>query len=200
MENILKIPSIKLFQRWYIYGRTNPKFMDDKFPIGKFNLEKEIQERSLSNWIDDIVILPKSLRAAISGLTDDQLNTTYREGGWTLRQVVHHIGDSHMNAIIRIKLALTEENPTIKPYKEQKWAELGDYESSPIDVSLNLIEAIHKKWAYLLWNLEEDDINRTFHHPEMNKDISIHDAVAMYAWHGNHHLAHITKTIQKHNW
>jgi uncharacterized damage-inducible protein DinB len=164
--------------------------MDERYPIGTFQLEGEITNSLTNQWIEEIANLPKKVRDAVTGLSEEQLDIPYREGGWKIRQVVHHIADSHMNAYIRFKLALTEENPVIKPYEEARWAELED-SKLPIDVSLTLIESVHVRLVELLKSLNEEELKRTFVHPASGI-VSIEKNIGLYAWHGNHHLAHIT--------
>ncbi len=163
-----------------------------KYPIGRFKYEPSGQEE-LEKQIERIASLPGKLRSVAEGLTEERLDTPYREGGWSLRQVIHHIPDSHMNAYIRFKLAVTEDNPIIKPYYEDRWAECDDARHGPVSVSLNLLESIHNRWVLFLNSLPEAAFNRTYHHPEQGKDYSLREVVSMYAWHGEHHLAHITE-------
>lgn len=172
--------------------------MDEKYPIGTFQYDGELDQSGINNWIKEIEDLPQQLHEAVKELNDNQLDTPYREGGWTVRQVVHHIADSHLNAYVRMKLALTEEKPTIKPYEEGKWAELTDY-SLPAEISLHLLESLHQRWAYLLRNLNKDDFARTFIHPELG-EVSIEKNIGLYAWHGKHHLAHITSLCRRMGW
>jgi hypothetical protein len=140
--------------------------------------------------IEEIAATPQLMRKAIEGLTERQLNTPYREGGWTVRQVVHHVADSHMNSYIRFKLALTEHEPTVKPYDEAKWAELIDAKDAPIELSLQLLEGLHRRWVILLQSLSDEDVKKQFTHPELGL-VSIDKYIALYAWHGKHHVAHI---------
>lgn len=154
----------------------------------------------LNGFIADIESFPVRLRNAVENLTEVQLDTPYREDGWTIRQVVHHCADSHMNSQIRYKLALTEENPTIKPYYEDRWAELADSKEFPVEVSLKLIESIHQRWVHLLRSMKEEDFKRTFFHPEHNRSVSLGETTALYAWHSNHHLAHITNLLDRNKW
>jgi uncharacterized damage-inducible protein DinB len=149
--------------------------------------------------IDDIAATPSRLRAAISGLTAAQLDTPYRDGGWTVRQVVHHVPDSHMNAYVRLKLALTEEEPVIKPYDEQRWAELTDSRDTPIETSVALLDALHARWTTLLRSLSDADFRRRFRHPDHGA-VTIDWLVAMYAWHGKHHVGHITSLRERSGW
>ncbi|NCD69469.1 YfiT family bacillithiol transferase [Mucilaginibacter agri] len=164
-----------------------------RYPIGKFVPPTNYTEEDIRQWITDIKALPAQLRAAVIGLTNDQLNTPYRPGGWTIKQVVHHIADSHMNSIIRFKWALTEENPTIKAYHEDRWAKLGDY-GLPVESSLLLLEGLHQRMVALFESLTEADWNRTFYHPDAQIEISLKRNLGMYSWHGRHHLAHILNT------
>lgn len=172
--------------------------MDMKYPIGTFKFDGEISSSDTNIWIDEIEDLPRLLRDAVEYLDNDQLDTAYRSGGWTVRQVIHHLADSHMNAYIRFKLALTEENPVIKPYDETKWAELSDYKLS-IDPSLLLLETLHKRWTNLLRSLTSDDLQRTFVHPDSGT-VSVGENIGIYAWHGKHHLAHITSLCSRKGW
>ncbi len=172
--------------------------MDMKYPIGTFQFDDEITSSVTSVWINEIEDLPRLLREAVKDLDNEQLETAYRSGGWTVRQVIHHLADSHMNAYIRFKLALTEENPIIKPYDETKWAELSDYKL-PIDTSLLLLEALHKRWTNLLRGLTTADMEKTFIHPESGK-VTVGKNIGIYAWHGKHHLAHITTLCKRMGW
>ncbi|WNS43213.1 YfiT family bacillithiol transferase [Paenibacillus sp. MMS20-IR301] len=172
--------------------------MDLKYPIGTFQFDEEITGSVTSNWISEIGALPGLLRSAVQDLNQEQLETAYRPGGWTVRQVIHHVADSHMNAFIRFKLALTEERPTIKPYNETEWAELSDY-TLPIETSLVLLEALHTRWTKLLHNLTPADMDKTFVHPESG-EVSIGRNIGIYAWHGKHHLAHIISLRRRRGW
>ncbi|OLS33970.1 YfiT family bacillithiol transferase [Bacillus sp. MRMR6] len=168
------------------------------YPIGLFTFEGEPTTEVVEGWIHAIEAAPAQLREAVKDLRDDQLDTAYRPEGWTVRQVVHHIADSHMNAYIRLKLALTEENPVIKPYREEKWAELSD-SSLPIEISLELLEAVHKRWIVILRQLQPAALEKTFIHPDAGvTKISMY--IGMYAWHGQHHIAHITSLIDRLKW
>ncbi|MDP3358792.1 MAG: putative metal-dependent hydrolase [Lutibacter sp.] len=171
-----------------------------KYPIGKFEKPTIISKDILSKWISDISSFPARLRNEVNHLTNEQLDTKYRPDGWTIRQVVHHCSDSHMNSLIRLKLALTEDKPTIKPYYEESWAELSDSKNMPIEPALKMIEGIHERWTVLLNNLTEDEHKRTFIHPEHGKAFQIDENIGVYAWHCNHHLAHITETKRSNNW
>ncbi|MEK6570441.1 MAG: YfiT family bacillithiol transferase, partial [Bacteroidota bacterium] len=150
-------------------------------------------------FIQHLADAPANLRGAVRGLSDRQLDTPYRPGGWTVRQVVHHVPDSHLNAYIRFKLALTENEPTIKPYEQQLWAELPDARTGPIEMSLALLEALHKRWVLLLQSLNPSDFNRTFRHPELGL-MTLDRTLALYAWHGRHHVAHITSLRERMGW
>ncbi len=172
--------------------------MDLKYPIGKFEFKGEITNSVTNVWIDEIEDLPRLLQNAVKDLDNEQLDTPYRSGGWTVRQVIHHLADSHMNAYIRFKLALTEEKPIIKPYDEKKWAKLSDCKL-PIDTSLSLLESLHKRWTNLLRSLSRADIEKTFIHPESG-EVSVGENIGIYAWHGRHHLAHITSLCNRKGW
>ena len=171
-----------------------------KYPIGKFEKPEIITKDILLNWISDISTFPSRLIAEVNKLTDEQLDTQYRPDGWTIRQLVHHCADSHMNSLTRLKLALTENQPTIKPYFEERWAELIDTKNMPIQPSLKMIEGIHERWTVLLNNLSESDYSKIFIHPEHGKEFRIDENIGLYAWHCNHHLAHITHTKERNNW
>ncbi|BAU26050.1 DinB family protein [Aneurinibacillus soli] len=172
--------------------------MNVKFPIGQFRCDEEISFTQVNKWIEEICVLPTELHNIVEGLGDVQLDTPYRDGGWTIRQVVHHVADSHMNAYIRFKLALTENRPTIKPYDEGLWAELSD-SKLPVAISLKLIEALHTKWAALLSNLTESDLKKEFIHPDSGV-ITVERNIGIYAWHGKHHLAHIQRLLERKGW
>jgi len=171
---------------------------DPRFPIGEFDKDFEITPELRDSRIAVITDLPARLREAVAGLDDRQLDTPYREGGWTVRQVVHHVPDSHANALIRFKLALTEDTPTIRPYMEDRWADLGDAKL-PVDVSLNLLEAIHERWVALLHSMSFSDYQKEFIHPESGQ-WTLDGALAMYAWHSEHHTAHITSLRDRMGW
>ncbi len=173
--------------------------MDPRYPIGKFAMPKEITPASRAAAIEEIAATPKNLRAAVVGLTDAQLATPYREGGWTVRQVVHHVGDSHMNAYIRLRFALTEQEPTIKPYTEGDWAKLEDAEHAPVEISLKLLEPLHDRWVRLLRSLKPEQFARTLIHPE-NGVRTVDWLVFLYAWHGRHHTAHISELRKQKGW
>lgn len=169
--------------------------MNERYPIGQFSCGDSISSEEIQHWIDEIKTLPARLNDVVSELDEEKLKNTYREGGWTIQQIVHHIADSHLNSYIRFKLALTEDNPTIKPYAEDKWAALPD-SNLPIEVSLVLIQSLHERWVYLLENLTVVKLKRTFTHPDSG-DYTLEKNIGLYAWHGNHHLAHIQNAIKK---
>jgi hypothetical protein len=172
---------------------------DLRYPIGKFVPPLETAERQRDAWISEIEILPASLRKSVATLDDEQLDTPYREGGWTIRQLVHHLPDSHMNSYVRFRLALTEDSPTIKPYREDAWANLSDAKSAPVELSLNLLDALHSRWVILLRSMGEDQFTRVFDHPEVGQ-MSLACALASYAWHGRHHLAHVEGLRSRRGW
>ena len=172
---------------------------DPRYPIGKFHFEGPLSEAQRAELISSIELLPSNMRAAVSGLNNQQLDTPYREGGWTVRQVVHHVPDSHMNAFIRCKLALTEDEPTIKPYAEDRWALLPDVQATPIEVSLALLDALHNRWVRLLRSLKPDDWKKNFRHPELGT-VSLEKNLALYSWHSKHHTAHITELKKAKGW
>lgn len=167
-----------------------------KYPIGKFIKPERITLETISRWIDEIEHLPHQIRVAVEGLNEKQLDTPYRPDGWTIRQVVHHLPDSHMNSYIRFRLALTEDKPKIKGYHEDRWAELHDARHGNIDISLILLEAIHIRWSSLLRSLSLEQLHKSFIHPETRKEIRLDENIGLYAWHGKHHLAHITNCVK----
>ena len=173
---------------------------DLKYPVGKFEFDAPIAEADHARLIDEIAATPAALRAAVTGLSRDQLETRYRPGGWTVKQVVHHVPDSHMNAYSRFKLALTEDEPTIKPYDEAKWAELPDSQKVAAEVSLRLVEAIHERWVPLLRSMDSADFRRGFRHPEHGRVLTLQQVLGLYAWHGRHHVAHITTLRDREGW
>jgi len=174
---------------------------DLRFPIGPFVFDQdaEVTPTQRGAWIEAIAIAPGRLREAVRGLSDARLDTPYRPSGWTVRQVVHHLPDSHLNAYLRLKLALTEDTPTIKPYDEARWAELPDSRESP-EVSLALLDALHQRWVALLRSLGPADFSRTFYHPESKVRFTLDRQLAMYAWHGRHHVAHISSLRAREGW
>jgi hypothetical protein len=172
---------------------------DLRYPIGKFHFDGPLTEQQKQTSLDDIANAPANLRAAVKGLSEAQLDTPYRPEGWTVRQVVHHVPDSHMNAYIRFKLALTEEEPTIKPYAEDRWAKLADTKSTPIEVSLTMLDSLHDRWVRLLRSLISEDWKRAFRHPELGA-MTLEKTLALYAWHGRHHVAHVTALRERSGW
>jgi len=174
--------------------------MDVRYPIGKFTWQGEISREQRERWIQDIAELPALLAAEVRGLSPEQLDTPYREGGWTIRQVVHHLADSHLNSFTRFKLALTEEHPTIRPYFEDRWAEGADARLLPPEVSLRLLDALHERWVFLLHSLSDEEYARDFYHPESMATIRLDYSVGNYAWHGGHHLAHIRSLKEREGW
>ncbi len=172
---------------------------DLRYPIGKFTTPSQVTEAQRQQWIDEIAAAPATLRAAVSGLSDEQLDTPYRPDGWTLRQVVHHVPDSHLNAYVRFRWALTEDDPPIKVYDQTAWAELTDARTAPIDLSLVLLDAVHARWLLLLRSLSAADCARTIQHPDSGA-MTVDDLLALYAWHGRHHAAHITSLRQREGW
>jgi uncharacterized damage-inducible protein DinB len=168
---------------------------DPRYPIGRFTWDGDTSPASRAQRIADVEALPAALRDAVRGLSDAQLDTPYRDGGWTVRQVVHHVPDSHMNAFVRFKLALTEDTPTIKPYDESRWATLPDVRDTPPDVSLALLDALHRRWVALLRAMSPEEFSRSFMHPEQGRTMTLDQALALYSWHGKHHLGHVGQAI-----
>lgn len=174
--------------------------MDDlRYPAGKFGFPDTVSPAELAGFIDQIAEAPARLRASVAGLDDKQLDTPYRPGGWTVRQVVHHVPDSHMNSYVRFRLALTENDPVIKPYEEARWAELEDARAMPIEPSLALLESLHARWVPLLRSLSEAEWKRSFRHPELGP-VRLEQNAALYAWHGRHHVQHITALRERMGW
>jgi hypothetical protein len=174
--------------------------MDLRYPVGKFTRPKSLTPQQRKDAIRSIAETPAKLRAAIAGLSDAQLDTPYRAEGWTVRQVVHHVPDSHMNAYTRFKLGLTEDMPTIKPYDEAKWAELDDGKSKLVEHSVNLLDALHARWVFLLERMSSSDFDRKINHPEWKEPMSLDTLLALYEWHGRHHVAHITELRKREGW
>ena len=172
---------------------------DLRFPTGKFHFNPDVTPEVRRQSVAAIRDAPSALRAAVRGLSEAQLNTPYREGGWTVRQVVHHVPESHMNAYIRFKLALTEDNPTIKAYDEDAWSKLGDVERTPVDTSLALLDAVHHRWVTLLDVMRPEDFGRPLVHPESGP-MTLDRLLQMYAWHGRHHVAHVTSLRAREGW
>jgi uncharacterized damage-inducible protein DinB len=173
--------------------------MDPRYPVGKYQPPADVTSAKRNEAIREIAGNPQKIRAAINGLSDAQLETPYRDGGWTLRQVVHHVADSHMNAYVRFRLALTETEPTIKPYEEAAWAKLEDAAHAPVEVSLKLLGPLHERWVGLLRSMKDDEFARTFRHPEHGVR-TLDWMLFLYAWHGNHHTAHITELRKQKGW
>ena len=172
---------------------------DLAYPIGKFVWSGPASAEDRAHLVAEIAAAPAALRGAVAGLSDAQLETAYRPGGWTVRQVAHHVPDSHLNAYVRFKLAVTEDTPTIKPYDEKAWAELPDVRSVPIQTSLDLLARLHERWVALLSALSESDWRRTFRHPELGV-VPLEKNLALYAWHGRHHVAHVTSLRERMGW
>lgn len=170
-----------------------------KYPIGRFKLPENVSESTLKEAIETVRSLPDLLEEAVLTYDDQKLDTPYRPGGWSVRQVIHHLADSHINAFMRFKLALTEENPTIKPYDESSWAELPDNQLSVLP-SLSLIKCIHFKWVFLMENMSNEDFQKTYYHPENKNSPTLMEVAHMYSWHGVHHLAHIQHLAIRENW
>lgn len=171
---------------------------DLRYPIGDFSFPASTTAEQRAEWIADIEKAPALLRAAVAGLTREQLTTPYRPGGWTVHQVVHHIPDSHLNSFVRFKLALTEDNPTIKAYDEARWAQLADYEGDH-EASLILLESLHERWVRLLRSMTDADYKRAFQHPERGP-VRLDQNLGLYSWHGRHHVAHITRLRERMGW
>ncbi|MBL7702847.1 MAG: bacillithiol transferase BstA [Ferruginibacter sp.] len=173
---------------------------DPRYPIGKY-IAQPFSEKQLGEWLIDIKYLPQHLENAILNLDEAQLNTPYRDGGWTVKQLVHHVADSHMNAYIRFKLGLTEESPvTIRPYDENAWAEMNDTKNLPVNLSLTILHALHARWYEILRHLTEADFQRTVYHPANKKEMTLWFVLGMYAWHSRHHTAHVTSLRERMEW
>lgn len=172
---------------------------DLRYPIGKFRYDGAPNDEEKQSLLEEIAHTPKKLRAAVQGLSESKLDTEYRPGGWTVRQVIHHVPDSHLNAYVRFKLALTEDDPTIKPYAEDRWAELADTKATPVEVSLALLDSLHDRWVRLLRSLTEEEWKRTFRHPDLGP-MTLEKTLALYGWHGKHHVAHITDLRKRMSW
>ena len=172
---------------------------DLRYPIGKFTYNGTPTEDQKQKYLGDIEQTPSNLRKAVQGLSAQQLDTPYRPEGWTVREVAHHVPDSHLNAYIRFKLALTEDEPTIKPYAEDRWARLEDTQATPVEVSLAMLDSLHDRWIRLLRSLRPEDWKRTFRHPDLGP-MPLEKNLALYAWHGRHHVAHITALRERSGW
>lgn len=173
--------------------------MDARYPLGKYEVQPFSQKQK-DAWLNDIKFLPTDLEMEVQNLDAYQLETPYREGGWTVKQLVHHVADSHINAYVRFKLGLTEENPAIRTYDEGEWAKLKDVEELPINISLTLMHALHQRWYVAIKDLTDEEWNRTIVHPVLNRQMSLYELLGMYAWHGRHHTAHIKMLKEKNNW
>ena len=171
-----------------------------RYPIGRFQAPEKYYPEMQNEWIAAIEALPKWLDLCIENLDAEQLETPYRPGGWTVTQVIHHIADSHMNAYIKLKLALTEESPVIKPYDEKLWAELPDVNIEPVNVSITLLHALHRRWGQVLRNMQPSDWERTYYHPEHERYVPLWEMADLYAWHGRHHMEHVRQLRQRMNW
>ncbi|MFH6769616.1 putative metal-dependent hydrolase [Gaetbulibacter aquiaggeris] len=179
---------------------TNEALYQLQYPIGKFEVPNFISKNKIEDWISILEHFPNRLEHLVKNLSDKQLDSPYRLGGWTVRQVVHHLSDSHHHSYTRFKWALTEENPVIKAYDEGDWAELYDSKTGPIEMSLQHLKAIHFKLVYLLKSLSEEDLNRSFIHPQTNKEVILKHNIGLYAWHSNHHYAHIENLLNVNQW
>lgn len=179
---------------------TDSELQKLRYPIGHFSSPDVITDSQLQEWIVTLEQFPNKLQKLVINLFPEQLDTPYRPGGWTVRQVVHHVADSHHHSYIRFKWALTENKPVIKYYYEQLWAELEDAKSAPIGLSLNHLSAVHAKLVYLLKGMSETDFNKSFIHPEHNEEVSLKTNVGKYAWHSNHHYAHIKTLFDRNGW
>lgn len=179
------------------FHQSRHAMSDPRYPIGRFAAPTVVPPTLRRELIDEIEALPGHLRAAVEGLSEEQLEQPYREGGWTIRQLVHHVADSHINAYARFRLAATEEHPTIKPYDERRWADLPDAREADVALSLALLDALHARWTLLLRGLPDEAFARVFVHPE-NGAVPLDRALAHYAWHGAHHVAHVTKWRERH--
>ncbi len=171
-----------------------------QYPIGTFEIPTTITQNHIESWISILEHFPNRLEHLVKYLTENQLDTPYRPNGWTVRQVVHHVSDSHHHSYSRFKWALTEDKPIIKAYYEDKWAELIDSKTAPIDMSIQHLKAIHFKLVYLLKRLTENDLNKSFIHPETKKEVLLKQNIGIYAWHSNHHYAHIEKLLKRNHW
>ena len=171
-----------------------------RYPIGKFEKPKNISQDHLNSWISILEHLPSRLSNLVSSLNDEQLDTPYRPDGWTVRQVIHHVSDSHHHSYIRFKWALTEDKPVIKPYFEQNWANLFDTKTATIQMSLDHLSAVHFKLVYLLKGLTDEQLSRSFIHPDGNEEVVLKQNIGIYAWHGSHHYAHIENLMKQEGW
>ena len=170
-----------------------------RYPVGRFEPAGRIPSGERAAFLDSIAATPARFRAAVAGLSDAQLDTPYREGGWTVRQLIHHMPDSHVNAYVRFKLALTEDNPRIKAYEEAEWAKLEDSRTTPVETSLTLLDTLHQRWDRLLRSMPDEDFQRTLDHPEMGA-LSLDTMTRLYEWHGRHHVAHVVRLRERMGW
>jgi uncharacterized damage-inducible protein DinB len=184
---------------WPDFPHGEKKMTDLRYPIGKFSYAVAPTPEQRQQLLLEIEQAPSQVREAVKGLSPQQLDTPYRPEGWTVRQVVHHIPDSHLNAYVRFKLALTEDEPTIKPYAQEKWAGLPDTAATPVEVSLTMLDSLHDRWVRLLRSIQNEDWTRTFRHPELGL-VPLEKNLALYAWHGRHHVAHITSLRERNSW
>ena len=173
--------------------------IDVRYPIGKHQMVPFSQEEKEAR-LADILFLPRMLEYAVLNLNDDQIQTPYREGGWTVNQVIHHVADSHMNAFIRFKLGLTEDNPTIKPYIQSAWGDTADVTAVPVNLSITLLHSLHHRWYELLKTISDEQWERTIYHPEQERKITLWELLLIYAWHGKHHAAHVTNLREQMGW
>ena len=178
---------------------TDSAPVDARFPVGRFDPTQQVERTELPRLIATLEALPAQLRAAVGDLSVDQIDTPYRDGGWTVRQLVHHVPDSHLNACVRFRLALTEDNPTIRTYMQERWAELPDARSADVEMSLTLLEALHARWVFLLRAMSEDDFDRTLQHPEWGR-LTLWTMLLLYEWHCRHHLAHVLRLRERMGW
>lgn len=179
---------------------TTEEIEDLKYPIGKSEIPEKISSEDIKKWITDISELPDKLGKDVNSLSKEQLDTPYRPEGWTLKQLIHHIADSHMSALMRFKWALTEDEPTIKAYDEKQFAELYDSKFTPVEISLDFISALHRKWVILLDNMSNADFERTFVHPVSGQRFTLKQILSHYSWHGRHHYAHLHNLIKRKGW
>jgi uncharacterized damage-inducible protein DinB len=173
---------------------------DLRYPVGTYSPQTNISSEELKRLIETFERFPSDLRKTVENLGEEQLDTPYRNGGWTVRQVVHHVVDSHMNGYVRMKLALTENNPTIKPYHEARWAELDDYRTTPLSLSLDLLELLHRRWVIVMRALTPEQLNKKFFHPDNGEEMTLFNQIGLYAWHSEHHMAHITSLLKRKGW
>lgn len=186
--------------RFLFLNMTTEEIEKLKYPLGAFSVPEDISAEDLRTWINEIAELPAKLEKLVSNLDKDQLDTPYRPEGWTVKQLVHHIADAHMNALLRFKWALSEDSPTIKAYDEKKFADLPDSLLAPAELSLNMIKSVHGKWVILLENMSMTDYERTFTHPQSGFRYTLKQSLANYAWHGTHHFAHLENLIKRKGW